>query len=87
MEQDGWVTFREEQEGNRPPRRVYKITPEGATAFQMNCAQHCWLQSTGTSERRGFQLSGATAARGNDFPSGAAAEKSYRPSRKYGRNT
>jgi DNA-binding PadR family transcriptional regulator len=34
MEQDGWVTFREEQEGNRPPRRVYQITPEGEAAFQ-----------------------------------------------------
>ena len=34
MEQDGWVTFREEQEGNRPPRRVYKIMPEGESAFQ-----------------------------------------------------
>lgn len=34
MEQDGWVTFREEQEGKRPPRRVYRITPEGVRAFQ-----------------------------------------------------
>ncbi|MGD8597706.1 MAG: helix-turn-helix transcriptional regulator, partial [Anaerolineae bacterium] len=29
MADDGWVTFREEQEGNRPPRRVYAITPKG----------------------------------------------------------
>jgi hypothetical protein len=28
------VTFREEQEGNRPPRRVYAITPQGEVAFQ-----------------------------------------------------
>jgi DNA-binding PadR family transcriptional regulator len=34
MAQDGWVTFREEQEGNRPTRRVYVITPKGETAFQ-----------------------------------------------------
>ena len=34
MEQDGWVTYREEQEGNRPPRRVYTITDEGERAFQ-----------------------------------------------------
>ncbi|MBV7328501.1 PadR family transcriptional regulator [Chloroflexi bacterium TSY] len=34
MEQDGWVTFRVEQEGNRPPRRVYEITTEGEEAFQ-----------------------------------------------------
>lgn len=34
MEQDGWISFREEQEGNRPPRRVYKITDEGEVAFQ-----------------------------------------------------
>jgi DNA-binding PadR family transcriptional regulator len=32
--EDGWVIFREEQEGNRPPRRVYGITPEGEVAFQ-----------------------------------------------------
>jgi DNA-binding PadR family transcriptional regulator len=34
MAEDGWVTFREEQEGNRPPRRVYAITAEGEAAFQ-----------------------------------------------------
>jgi DNA-binding PadR family transcriptional regulator len=34
MEQDGWVTYRKEQEGNRPPRRVYMITEEGEIAFQ-----------------------------------------------------
>jgi DNA-binding PadR family transcriptional regulator len=34
MAEDGWVTFRAEQEGNRPPRRVYAITPKGEVAFQ-----------------------------------------------------
>jgi DNA-binding PadR family transcriptional regulator len=34
MAEEGWVTFREEQEGNRPPRRVYTITPQGESAFQ-----------------------------------------------------
>jgi DNA-binding PadR family transcriptional regulator len=34
MASDGWVTYREEQEGNRPPRRVYAITPRGEAAFQ-----------------------------------------------------
>jgi len=34
MLEDGWVAFVEEQEGNRPPRRVYSITPEGEAAFQ-----------------------------------------------------
>ncbi|MGD9029977.1 MAG: PadR family transcriptional regulator [Anaerolineae bacterium] len=34
MAEDGWVTSREEQEGNRPPRRVYAITPQGEAAFQ-----------------------------------------------------
>jgi DNA-binding PadR family transcriptional regulator len=34
MADDGWVIFREEQEGNRPPRRVYAITPQGEAAFQ-----------------------------------------------------
>lgn len=34
MDQDGWVSYREEQEGNRPPRRVYAITEKGEIAFQ-----------------------------------------------------
>ena len=34
MADDGWVTYREEQEGNRPPRRVYAITEPGEAAFQ-----------------------------------------------------
>jgi DNA-binding PadR family transcriptional regulator len=34
MADDGWVTCREEQEGNRPPRRVYAITPQGEAVFQ-----------------------------------------------------
>jgi DNA-binding PadR family transcriptional regulator len=34
MEEDGWITFREEQEGNYPPRRVYAMTAAGETAFQ-----------------------------------------------------
>lgn len=34
MTDEGWVTYREEQEGNRPPRYVYSITPHGEAAFQ-----------------------------------------------------
>lgn len=34
LAEDGWVAFREEQEGNRPLRRVYAITPQGEVAFQ-----------------------------------------------------
>lgn len=34
MAEDGWIRFREEQEGNRPQRRVYSITSEGEQAFQ-----------------------------------------------------
>jgi DNA-binding PadR family transcriptional regulator len=34
MEQDGWITYREEQVGNRPPRRVYQITDAGEVVFQ-----------------------------------------------------
>jgi DNA-binding PadR family transcriptional regulator len=34
MTDDGWISYREEQEGNRPPRRVYAITPQGEAAFQ-----------------------------------------------------
>jgi len=31
---DGWITCKEERAGNRPPRRVYTITPAGEIAFQ-----------------------------------------------------
>ena len=34
MAEDGWVTHREEQKGNRPRRRVYAITAQGEVAFQ-----------------------------------------------------
>jgi DNA-binding PadR family transcriptional regulator len=34
MTEDGWIVYSEEQAGNRPPRRVYSITPEGEAAFQ-----------------------------------------------------
>jgi DNA-binding PadR family transcriptional regulator len=33
METDGWVTHQKEQEGNRPPRRVYTVTKKGEAAF------------------------------------------------------
>lgn len=33
MEKDGWVDHYEEQEGNRPQRRVYTVTEEGKEAF------------------------------------------------------
>lgn len=34
MADEGWVSTREERKGNRPPRRVFAITPEGEAAFQ-----------------------------------------------------
>ena len=34
MVDQGWITFREEQEGNYPVRRVYAITPAGEETFQ-----------------------------------------------------
>ena len=40
MADDGWVTYREERNGNRPPRRVFAITPEGEAAFQQ------WLRES-----------------------------------------
>jgi len=33
MAQDGWIEERQEQEGNRPPRRVFRLTPQGEQAF------------------------------------------------------
>lgn len=34
MVDEGWISFREEQEGNYPVRRVYGITAAGEEAFQ-----------------------------------------------------
>jgi len=34
MAEDGWVFYREERAGNRPPRRVFSISPEGEHIFQ-----------------------------------------------------
>jgi DNA-binding PadR family transcriptional regulator len=34
MAQDGWIEERQEQEGNRPPRKVYRLTQEGEAQFQ-----------------------------------------------------
>jgi DNA-binding PadR family transcriptional regulator len=33
MAGEGWVSFRDEKEGNRPTRRVYAITPKGTEQF------------------------------------------------------
>jgi DNA-binding PadR family transcriptional regulator len=34
MAQNGWISWTEEREGNRPPRRTYQITPAGEAEFQ-----------------------------------------------------
>jgi DNA-binding PadR family transcriptional regulator len=34
MSATGWVAYEETKEGNRPPRRVYRLTAEGEAAFQ-----------------------------------------------------
>lgn len=34
MEGRGWVTVTEQREGNRPPRKVYHLTPSGEVEFQ-----------------------------------------------------
>lgn len=51
MQDDGWVEESEEQEGNRPPRRIYSITPAGEAAFQkllrQNLADYELAQFTG----------------------------------------
>ncbi len=52
MAERGWISEGdEEQEGNRPPRRVYEITPEGEIQFQKllreNLAAHTPTRFTG----------------------------------------
>jgi DNA-binding PadR family transcriptional regulator len=34
MAEDGWITEELVQEGNRPPRRVYRLTPLGEAEFE-----------------------------------------------------
>ena len=34
MAQDGWIEEEMIQDGNRPPRRVYRMTPAGEAAYQ-----------------------------------------------------
>ena len=44
MEEDGWITHTEEQDGNRPLRRVYHVSEEGKAEFfrllRENLASH-----------------------------------------------
>ncbi|MEO8392831.1 MAG: helix-turn-helix transcriptional regulator [Chloroflexota bacterium] len=51
MADSGWITRTDEQDGNRPPRRVYHLTPEGEMIFQQllreNLAQHHPMQFSG----------------------------------------
>lgn len=48
MAKNGWVTETEEQDGNRPPRKVYQITESGETTFQEllreNLARHTTMR-------------------------------------------
>lgn len=34
MAKAGWITAEQAREGHRPPRRVYRLTPEGEAAYQ-----------------------------------------------------
>ncbi len=40
MADKGWLTQKTIQEGNRPPRQVYELTPEGEDAFQRLLREH-----------------------------------------------
>ena len=44
MAKQGWISQKETREGNRPPRRVYRMTAKGEAAFQKmlreNLARH-----------------------------------------------
>ena len=51
MKANGWVHETQQQEGNRPPRRVYGITAAGEAAFQellrQNLAEYTSAQFSG----------------------------------------
>ncbi len=34
MAEDGWINQEQAQAGNRPPRRIYSLSPQGEAAFQ-----------------------------------------------------
>lgn len=34
MADDGWIIEEQSQEGNRPPRKIYRLTPLGENAYQ-----------------------------------------------------
>lgn len=46
MAEAGWITFEEHQEGRRPIRRVYRLTPAGEAAFQELLRQNLSSYST-----------------------------------------
>ncbi len=51
MDESGWIKRTDEQEGNRPPRRVYHLTAAGEAEFQQllreNLAHHYPTQFSG----------------------------------------
>ena len=68
MADDGLILFKEEQEGKRPPRRVYSITPQGEEEFQ-NTLRQC-LANYQSPEHH----STVCLAYINQIPEGEAAE-------------
>ncbi|GAB4529093.1 MAG: PadR family transcriptional regulator [Anaerolineales bacterium] len=40
MENDGWLAQETLKEGNRPPRQIYHLTPEGERTFQRLLREH-----------------------------------------------
>jgi DNA-binding PadR family transcriptional regulator len=50
MTDDGWITFREEQVGKAPVRKIYAITPAGEEAFRdllrQSLAEYCPTEYT-----------------------------------------
>ena len=47
MAQRGWVTQRETRAGNRPPRRVYRVTAKGEVQFQKLLRENLTHYSSG----------------------------------------
>lgn len=40
MAKQGWISMKETREGNRPPRRVYKVTAKGEAEYQKMLRQN-----------------------------------------------
>lgn len=72
MAQKGWITPTEAREGNRPPKQVFTVTPDGEAAFQDMLRENLSTHADLTCRRRGCCLRRCAARGGAPRPASAA---------------